>query len=199
MVIKIQTGTFFQSRTVLLYLYYFVEDILMNKFNVRYLTIAGIFAAIVCVVTTFLRVPVPMGYVNFGNSVILIFSCFITLKYGIFAGTIGSALSDLFGYPIWILPTLIIKGAMTVAFYGIRKIPCHNQKVITIIAACVSMLIPIIGYYFAGAILYNGLRVSLAQLPSLIVEYGANCALFIAAYLGLSNTPLATLMDIERK
>ncbi len=171
----------------------------MSKTSIRYLCIAGIFAAAIFTVTTFIRIPVPMGYFNVGNSVILILCCFITLKYGIFAGTVGSALSDLFGYPIWVLPTLLIKGAMTITFYGIRKIPFHNQKVLTIVAGCISMLIPVLGYYFAGGILYGGLKASLAQLPALIIEYGANSILFTIAYLGLSKTPLATLMDVERK
>lgn len=171
----------------------------MNKFNVRYLTIAGIFAALVCVVTTFIRIPTQMGYINVGNSVIIILCCFITLKYGIFAGTIGSGFSDLFGYPIWVIPTLLIKGAMIVVFYGIRKIPIHNQKVLTIVAGCISMLIPVFGYYFAGAVIYGGLKASLAEIPGLIIEYGANSILFTIAYLGLSKTPLATLMDVERK
>lgn len=171
----------------------------MKKFNVKYLTTAGIFAALVCVVTTFIRIPVPMGYINVGNSAIIILCCFITMKYGIFAGTIGSGISDLIGYPIWALPTILIKGAMIVTFYGIRKIPLHNQKVLTIIAGCISMLIPIFGYYFAGAAMYGGLKASLAQIPSLIIEYGANSILFTVAYLGLSKTPLANLMDVERK
>lgn len=171
----------------------------MNKTSIRYLCISGIFAALVFSVTTFIRIPAPMGYINVGNSVILIICCFITMKYGVLAGAAGSGLSDLMGYPIWILPTVIIKATMAVAFYGMRKFPVKNQKVLTIVAACVSLLIPVVGYYFAGAILYGGLKASMSQIPGLIIEYAANCALFILAYLGLSKTPLATLMDVERK
>lgn len=171
----------------------------MKKTNLRYFCIAAIFAAIICVTTTFIRIPIPMGYFNIGNSVIMILCCFITLKYGIFAGSVGAALSDLFGYPIWILPTLIIKALMCITFYGLRKLPFKNQKILTIVAACISMLIPLAGYYFAGAVIYGGLKASLAQLPGLVMEYGANCCLFIIMYLALSKTPLATLMDVERK
>lgn len=171
----------------------------MKKINTRYLTISAIFAAIICVTTAFLRIPVPLGYFNVGNSVILIMCCFITLKYGIFAGTVGPAIADLMGYPIWILPTLLIKGLMCVTFYGMRKLPIKNQKILTLVSAGVCLAIPVFGYYFAGAIIYGGLKASMAQVPALIMEYAANCVLFTLMYLGLSKTPLATLMDTERK
>ena len=168
----------------------------MNK---RYLIFSAVFAAVICVTTTFIRIPIPMGYFNVGNSVILIICCFITLKYGILAAGVGSSLADLFGYPVWLLPTLVIKTLMALTFYGLRKLPFKNQKVLTIVAACISMLIPLVGYYFAGAVIYGGLKASLAQIPGLAMEYGANCFLFVIAYLGLSKTPLTTLMDVERK
>ena len=171
----------------------------MKKINTRYLTIAAIFAALICVVTAFIRIPCPIGYFNIGNSVILIMCCFITLKYGVFAGAVGPALADLLGYPAWILPTLIIKALMCVTFYGMRKLPFKNQKVLTIVSAGVCFAIPVVGYYFAGAILYGGLEAGLAQLPALILEYVANVFLFTLMYLGLSKTPLAALMDVERK
>ncbi len=168
----------------------------MNK---RYLIFSAVFAAVICVTTTFIRIPVPMGYFNLGNSVILIICCFITLKYGILAAGVGSSLSDLFGYPAWMLPTLMIKTLMALTFYGLRKLPFKNQKSLTIVAGCISLFIPVAGYYFAGAVMYGGLKASMAQLPALMMEYAANCFLFVIAYLGLSKTPLATLMDVERK
>ena len=171
----------------------------MTNFTPRYITIAAVFAALICTTTAFLRIPVPLGYFNIGNSVILIMCCFITLKYGIFAATIGSALADMLGYPIWALPTILIKGLMCITFYGMRKLPIKNQKVLTIVSACVCAVIPVFGYYFAGALIYGGLQASMAQIPALVLEYVANCILFTLMYLGLSKTPLATLMDVERK
>ena len=83
----------------------------MNQ-NVRRITVAALGAALVCICTSVFKFPIPLGYAHLGNCMILLFGVFFDPWIGAFAGGVGSAISDLLGYPEWVLPTLIIKSIM---------------------------------------------------------------------------------------
>ena len=121
--------------------------------DIRRLTMAGCLGALVFVVTRFIQIPIPLGYFNVGNFVILIGCLFLPMGYGVAAGAIGFALADLTSYPAYTLPTLIIKS-----------------------------LIPLFGYTLTGGILYGNMLTGLAQFPGLLLEYIANAILFTVAY-----------------
>lgn len=78
-------------------------------------------AAICCVCTMLIPVPIPggMGYINIGDVTVALAGVFCGPLFGFFAAGIGSALADLFaGYVVYAPVTFIVKGlmAMTVAF-----------------------------------------------------------------------------------
>ena len=79
--------------------------------------ISGMFAALICVATMMIRIPMPVcGYVNFGDCFILVAAWILGPVYGFAAGGIGSALADLFaGYAQYIPGTFVIKGLIAVA------------------------------------------------------------------------------------
>ncbi len=167
----------------------------MKKNKIKYICLTGVFAALVCVVTLFIQIPIPLGYFNIGNCVILTFCCLLPSPYGIILGSVGSALADLLSYPVWSVPTLIIKALMPLLFYAMRKIPFKSKYVATIIAGIVSMLIPFAGYTFIGAIIYGSLATGLAQVPGLALEYAANCVLFAIMSLVVQKSRLTELVN----
>ena len=144
----------------------------------KYICLTAVFSAIVCVATFFIQVPIPLGYFNIGNSLILFFACLLPFPYGIIVGSMGSAIADLLSYPVWTIPTIIIKALMTLCFYGLTKLPIKNKTGKVIVASVISMLIPFIGYTFSGCIIYGNIITGLTQAPGLFVEYIANVALF---------------------
>ena len=84
-----------------------------SKKNLRLLAMCGIFTALVFIGTE-LRIPTAIGHINLGDAVILIASYFIG-PAAFFPAAIGSALGDLIaGYPYYIAPTFVIKGAMAI-------------------------------------------------------------------------------------
>lgn len=132
--------------------------------------------ALVFVVTRFIQIPIPLGYFNVGNCVILLFCILLPSPYGIIGGSVGSALADLTSYPVYTLPTLIIKAVMPIVFYMIvKRIP---DKKGYRIAAGVSTLIPLFGYTLTGGIIYGNIITGLAQFPGLFLEYVANLLIF---------------------
>ncbi len=167
----------------------------MKKNKIKYICLTGVFAALVCIVTLFIQIPIPLGYFNIGNCVILTFCCLLPAPYGIILGSMGSALADLLSYPVWAVPTLIIKALMPLLFYAMRKIPIKNKYVSTLIAGIVSMLIPFAGYTFIGGVIYGSLAAGLSQIPGLALEYAANCVLFAIMSLIVEKSRLAELTN----
>lgn len=82
-----------------------------EKSNLKKIAIGGIFAAFVFIGTE-LHIPTAIGFMNLGDAVIFI-AAFLIGPAAILPAAIGSALGDLLaGYPIYIVPTFIIKGLM---------------------------------------------------------------------------------------
>ena len=156
------------------------------KVKTKELCLAAVMLAMVFVVTRFIQIPIPLGYFNIGNSVILLFCLAVTGPYGIAASALGSALADLVSYPVYTLPTLIIKALMPLVFFAIIK-ALKNKKGAVIIASAVSTLIPLFGYTINGAILYGGMAAGIAQFPGLLLEYIANLIIIIALCKPIGN------------
>lgn len=152
----------------------------MSK-NVKQLCLSAVMMAMVFVVTRFIQIPIPLGYFNVGNSVILLFCLLIGSPHGILASALGSGLADLVSYPVYTIPTLIIKAIMPWLFYLLMKVFSKN-KFAVIIAAAISTLIPLFGYTITGMILYGSIATGIAQFPGLLLEYIANLVIISVLY-----------------
>ena len=99
---------------------------------------------------------------------------------GMISGGIGSALADIIsGFPIWALPTLIIKSIMPlVAYPFLRK----NKIYFTIIGAVLSLLFMTLGYVVAGSIIYGSIELGITQTPGLLLKSAVNLVAFILLY-----------------
>ena len=149
----------------------------MNK-QVKHICFSSLFAALIFVITRFIQIPIPLGYLNFGNCIILLCCCLLPCRYAAAAGALGSALADLTSFPVYTVPTLIIKALFPLVFFAMLKIKIKNDYARHITAAAVSTLIPLVGYTVTGMILYGGFGAGIAQAPGLAVEYVANLVIF---------------------
>ncbi len=88
----------------------------MNKKRktIKRLTVASLLAALACLMTMFVKIPLPLGgYVHLGDAVVLLCGWMLGPFYGAAAAGIGSMFADLFsGYPQYAVFTLIIKALM---------------------------------------------------------------------------------------
>ena len=85
------------------------------KKNIFKPVIAALFAAIICVSTFLIQIPVVVtgGYVNMGDCFVLLSGIVLGPVYSFLAAGLGSALADiLFGYFTYAPATFIIKGLM---------------------------------------------------------------------------------------
>ena len=124
--------------------------------------------AFVFVATFVPKIPIPLGYVHLGNAAIFLAVMFGGRRVGILSGVIGSTLADfLSGFPIWIVPTILIKAAEAETFWRLRG----KNFLLGLIAAG---LIMATGYTLAGAFLFDSLSACLASTPGLLMEAAIN-------------------------
>ncbi len=84
----------------------------MNSKVVSKIVLTALFAALAYVATSIIRVPTvgTQGYVNIGDSIVLLSAWLIGGVYGALAAGIGSALADLLAQYVTYVPgTFIIK------------------------------------------------------------------------------------------
>jgi len=125
-------------------------------------------SALVTVGTMVIRIPNPMGgFFNVGDVMIFVAALTFGPLVGGFAGGLGSALADLLmGYPVFAIPTLIIKGleGLLVGFISNKK--NVYRDVLAVVVAGTEM---VIGYFIVEFYLW-GLGGALAEIPANIAQ-----------------------------
>ena len=145
------------------------------------MTLAAVMSALVFIATFVPKVPIPLGYAHLGDAAIFLAVIFCGRRIGIISAVVGSALADLLsGFPIWILPTIIIKAAMAETFV---KLKGRNFLIAIIMAS----LVMTAGYTIFGAILYNSLAAGLASTPGLLLKSIVNIIVTVALSAALKG------------
>jgi uncharacterized membrane protein len=148
------------------------------------ISLMAVMTALVTVGTLLIRIPNPMGgYFNVGD--VMIFVAALTFKplVGSFAGGVGSAISDMIGFPVFAIPTLIIKGLEGLLAGLITNKKSVSRDVLAVLLAGSEM---IVGYFLVE--LYPlgwGLGGALAELP------GNTAQIFVGGLLGI---PIAKIL-----
>jgi uncharacterized membrane protein len=128
------------------------------------LALSAVMAALVFVATMIIRIPNPMGgYFNLGDVMIFVSALTFGPIVGGFAGGIGSAIADIIGFPVFAIPTLIIKGTEGLLAGLITSRKSIYRDLLAVILAGVEM---ILGYFLAE---YYALgwtfEMALAEIP----------------------------------
>lgn len=154
----------------------------MKTFGVKNIVLTAMLVAMSYIATAFIKIPIPLGYANFGNTILFIAVLFWGTRKGLFAGAVGSALADLLSpYAIWTIPTLLVKIgiALAVGLIGNRKgqsLKLGSFR--TFLAVFSGGLMHVVGYVIAGAVLYGGLAAGISSAPALAMEAAVNIMVF---------------------
>ena len=155
---------------------------------------AALFAALTCVATMLIQIPVPStgGYLNLGDAVILLGALLLGPAYGFAAGGLGSMLADLLsGYAQYVPGTLVIKGlcALTAALLWKKLQPLSLRSPLPVLAvACVSAeLIMVIGYFVYEAFLLGYGLAAIAAVPGNLLQAGAGVLLAVPLFWQLKK------------
>jgi uncharacterized membrane protein len=150
--------------------------------NVKELALLALFVALVAVATMIVRVPIPQtnGYMNLGDSMVLLSGIFFGPGLGFMAGGIGSALADIFGgYYQWAPWTLFIKGieAMLMGL-SVRYLKIRTTGITVLVILCyiVSAGWMVLGYYVTEVFMYDQ-KAALAEVPANLLQAGGSIVL----------------------
>lgn len=118
------------------------------------IVVSSMLAALVCVLTFAIRIPLPTGYVNPGDVAVILCGYFLPPVLAFVSAGIGSLFADVFsGYVLYAPATFIIKGIMAVlAYWGLAKSKKKHAKFAGIFFAEAFM---VVGYYVFEGFVYG--------------------------------------------
>lgn len=125
-----------------------------SKTSTRQLTLAALFMALTTVATMVIHIPVPatQGFVNVGDSFVLLSGLLFSHYYGALIGGVGSALADLFlGYTIFAPVTLIVKAIEALLASYIDR----GNTVSRVIAVIVGVAWMVFGYFIFEVFMFD--------------------------------------------
>ena len=147
------------------------------------LVLAALMAALSCVTTMLITIPLPWkGYLNLGDCIVLAAGWILAPGYGFFAAALGSALADIFsGYALYAPATFLIKGLMAlIACYGYRLLHKKIHRLpARILSGITAEILMVLGYFVFEGFLY-GFAPSLVSIPANGLQGGACLILGIA-------------------
>lgn len=171
-----------------------------RSISTKKIVLTALFAALACVATMIIKVPTlaTNGYVNIGDTIVLLSAWLIGGVYGGLAAGIGSGLADLLsGYGSYVPGTFVIKFLMAIAAYvifkAIRKVN-GNKVVAYVVSGIIAEVVMIAGYFVYESIF---LGYGLGAAPSIISNsvQGVTClVLGLASILVLEGTKAVKLI-----
>ena len=145
----------------------------VNRTNqIKNLVFAALLAALACVATLVLTVPSPTGgYMNLGDTVVVLSAYLLGPWWGAAAAGIGSMLADLFaGYPAYAPATLVIKAVMALLAAVLYK-ALGKKNWAFLVCAVAAEAVMVVGYWlYDGLFIVNSLAGGAAGIPSNLVQ-----------------------------
>lgn len=137
----------------------------------KMMVMTALFMALSYVATSLLVIPTPGGgYLNLGDTIVLLGAYLLGPVYGAAAGGLGSALADLLaGYGVYVPATLVIKALMGAAaallYRGLGK-----KAWAVIVCGAAAEAIMVVGYCLFESFLAGSLAAGLVGLPANLVQ-----------------------------
>ena len=150
------------------------------------ITYTALMAAIVCLSTFLVRIPVPAtaGYIHFGDAFVLLSGIFPGMWYGALAAGTGSCLADIFsGYALYSPASFVIKASCALIVSLIYKkmttrIPSPSKRLLT--GSILSAMIVTGGYLIFELPLYG--KAAFLEIPMNLIQSGASIGISLSLF-----------------
>lgn len=150
---------------------------------------SAVFAAMIFVLTAFVHIPAPSGYIHFGDAILYIAAIFMGAPWAFVAGAIGEGLADVAGgFAAYAPATVIIKILMALPFIFVRG---EGKKLFTLKASLMTIpaaLINVGGYFLADLIISRAY--AFVDIPGNIVQSVASAIIFIILAAALDKAKI---------
>ena len=152
--------------------------------RVQRLVLSAALAAAVFVATIIIRIPIPAtgGYLNFGDAIIVLSSLLFGPIVGAIAGGVGACAADIVGFPVFAIPTLVIKATMGLLI-GIVGWRASLWR--AIIAALLGEAWMVFGYFAVESWIFTasmGMTAALAEIYFNIIQASFGAAIGCTVY-----------------
>lgn len=144
----------------------------MNQ-KTKQLVLTALFAALTCVATMVIRIPVPStgGYIHPGDALVILCGIFLGPVYGFLAAGIGSSMADFFGgYFFYVPATFLIKGLIACLTAHIYHHVVHFPKgrIIGVVLGGIIDMLLVAGGYFVFEFFFYGWGAVASVIPNLV-------------------------------
>ena len=165
----------------------------MNK-NLKKITLTGVFSAMIFVLTMFVKVTVPSGYVHFGDAMIYVCAVLLGSPWAMIAGALGEGLADVAGgFAMYAPATVIIKVIIAFMFSLCKnenKLLTVKSGIITLTAALVT-----VGGYFAADMIIDK-SYAFVDIPGNIIQGVGSAVIFIVIAAMLDKAKIIKKVDL---
>ena len=165
----------------------------MNK-NLKKITLTGVFSAMIFVLTMFVKVTVPSGYVHFGDALIYVCAVLLGSPWAMIAGALGEGLADVAGgFAMYAPATVIIKVIIAFLFSL-----CKNEnKLLTVKSGIMTLpaaLVTVGGYFAADMIIDKSY--AFVDIPGNIIQGVGSAVIFIVIAAMLDKAKIIKKVDL---
>ncbi len=154
--------------------------------NVRLIAVTALMAALIFVLTRIVQIQTPVtGYIHLGDAGVIFSALAFGPEAAAIAGGVGTALADVTsGYLQWAIFSLVIHGLQG---YVVGIIVRHETEILTLLLATfVSLLIVVVGYFFAGVIL-EGAAGAVSELLFNVVQAVVGGVIGVSLYIAAAR------------
>ncbi len=167
--------------------------VIVDDKKIKEMVYTSLFAALVCVATFIIKIPMPItnGYTHLGDGFIFIAVLLLGKKNGAWAGAIGASLADVLGgYSFYAVPTFIIKGIMALIMgIVIEKLP-RSLKYRWVVGAVIGGVWQILAYYVVGSLMVGNFITTISEMPANAIQSAAGIILAASFMEVFKHTPL---------
>ena len=173
----------------------------MKNVTTKKLVMTALMMALTMVATMFIRIPLPLGYVNLGDVFVLLSVFILGPVYGTIAAGVGSGLADLFGYITYAPGTLIIKSTMAFVAWLIYKFlskATGKEMLGEIVGGIVGALVMATGYFFYEIMFFTTAGVAIVNAPWNLLQGGIGVTLSVILMRVLTATKALEKLNLYK-
>lgn len=163
-----------------------------SREHLKNMLMTALFAAMIYVVTSFVKIPTYQGYIHVGDGIMYLAAALLPMPYSIAAAAIGGGLADyLSGFAVWVMPTVLIKSAEAAMFTSGQSKTVNKHNMIAVI---LSSVVCVAGYWLAEGLIYGNFTAALAGIPTNFIQAVGSAALFLFIGLSLDKTDFRKIL-----
>ncbi len=155
--------------------------------------LAALFAAMIFVLTFFVKFPTLIGYIHLGDLAIYLAASLLPTPYAVAAAGIGAGMADFAGgYGVYVPVTMAVKMLLALCFTNKGEKFINVRNLIAVFICCG---ITVFGY-FAFEIFYYGAAAYASMLPNLL-QAGASGLLYIIVGIAFNKADIKSRVTIR--